>query len=64
MARPTIGERAMTGAERVDRWRKRHARKLAREAGGKAVKDRLLLKALRLQRPGRAGARYSSHLMR
>ena len=30
--RPPIGDRAMTVAERVDRWRKRHAAKLARKA--------------------------------
>jgi hypothetical protein len=32
MGRPPIFERAMTGAERVQRWRERHAAKLARKA--------------------------------
>jgi hypothetical protein len=32
MGRPPIGDRAMTSAERVQRWRQRHAAKLARKA--------------------------------
>jgi hypothetical protein len=29
MGRPPIGDRAMTNGERIARWRKRHANKLA-----------------------------------
>src|SRR5262249_49312540 len=32
MGRPPIGDRAMTNAERIAKWRKRHADKLARKA--------------------------------
>jgi hypothetical protein len=32
LASPPIGERAMTGAERMERYRQRHARKLAGRA--------------------------------
>ena len=32
MSRAPIGERAMTGAERIAKWRERHAAKLARKA--------------------------------
>src|SRR5262245_42714335 len=32
VGRPPIGDRAMTGAERMERYRQRHAAKLARKA--------------------------------
>jgi hypothetical protein len=30
IGRPPIGERAMTGAERIAKWRAKHARRVAR----------------------------------